>query len=159
MIAALRSWLTAILATAVLLSVAEKLIPEGSVRKIASMTGGLLLLTVLVRPITSLRPDSFSLDMGDYSQVIQERQAELQAENENALSELIAERTAAYISDKADTLGLAVQVQVETKNGADGVPVPWQAEIWGQRSPILAAYMEEELGIPGERQVWHEGEN
>ena len=106
MIEALRSWLTAILATAVLLSVAEKLIPEGSVRKIASMTGGLLLLTVLVRPITSLRPDSFSLDMGDYSRAVQERQAELQAENENALSELIAERTAAYISDKSASLGI-----------------------------------------------------
>ena len=50
-------------------------------------------------------------------------------------------------------------MQVETKPAGDGVPVPWRAEIWGQRSPILAAYMEEELGIPGERQVWHEGEN
>ena len=156
MIAALRSWLTAILATAVLLSVAEKLIPEGSVRKIASMTGGLLLLTVLVRPITSLRPDSFSLDMGDYSQAVQERQAELQAENENALSELIAERTAAYISDKANTLGLSVKARVETKTGEDGVPVPFSVRLKGQRSGELASYIEGELGIPQERQVWSE---
>ena len=50
-------------------------------------------------------------------------------------------------------------MQVETKPAGDGVPVPWRAELWGPRSPALATYMEEELGIPGERQVWHEGEN
>ena len=159
MIAALRSWLTAILATAVLLSVAEKLIPEGSVRKIASMTGGLLLLTVLVRPITSLRPDSFSLDMGDYSRAVQERQAELQAENENALSELIAERTAAYISDKADALGLDVTVRVEAAAGPDGVTLPEKAELTGAYSQELADFMARELGIPAERQVWHDRKN
>ena len=52
-----------------------------------------------------------------------------------------------------------MKVRVRTEPGADGVPVPWQAELWGPRSPVLAAYMKEELGIPGERQVWHEGEN
>lgn len=155
MIAALRSWLTAILATAVLLSVAEKLIPEGSVRKIASMTGGLLLLTVLVRPITSLRPDSFSLDMGDYSQAVQERQAELQAENENALSELIAERTAAYISDKAASLGINCRAEVTTAAGEDGVPRPDRVELSCGKSAALSAYIAEELGIPEERQVFH----
>ena len=156
---ALREWLTSLVAVSMLLSVAQTLVPEGSIRKISSFTGGLILLVVLLRPVLGTDLSRLDLHLEDYERAIGQRQEELSAAGEAELAGIIEERTAAYISDKADTLGLAVQVQVETKTGADGVPVPWQAEIWGQRSPILAAYMEEELGIPGKRQVWHEGEN
>ena len=50
MMAALRSWLTAVLAAAVLLSLAERLAPEGSLRKITSLVGGLILLLVCFMP-------------------------------------------------------------------------------------------------------------
>ena len=156
---ALREWLTSLVAVSMLLSVAQTLVPEGSIRKIASFTGGLILLVVLLRPVLGADLSRLDLHLEDYERAIEERQEELGAAGEAELAGIIEERTAAYISDKADTLGLAVKVQVETRPGADGVPVPWSAELWGQRSPALAAYMEEELGIPGERQVWHEGEN
>ena len=156
---ALREWLTSLVAVSMLLSVAQTLVPEGSIRKIASFTGGLILLVVLLRPVLGADLSRLDLHLEDYERAIGQRQEELAAAGETELAEIIEERTAAYISDKADTLGLAVKVQVKTKPGADGVPVPWQAELWGPRSPALAACMEEELGIPGERQVWHEGEN
>ena len=57
-----------------------------------------------------------------------------------------------------EELGLSVAVRVVTRPGADGVPVPWAAELTGQRSAALAACMAEDLGIPAERQVWHERE-
>ena len=58
--------------------------------------------------------------------------------------------------DKAGELGLEVTVRVETRTGGDGVPVPWSAELTGPRSEALASVLEAELGIPAERQVWHE---
>ena len=61
--------------------------------------------------------------------------------------------------DKAAQLGLSVTVRVETETGAEGVPLPSAAEVEGPRSEELAAYMERELGIPRERQVWHENES
>ena len=156
---ALREWLTSLVAVSMLLSVAQNLVPEGSIRKIASFTGGLILLVVLLRPLLGADLSRLDLHLEDYERAIGQRQEELGAAGEAELAGIIEERTAAYISDKADTLGLAVKVQVETKPAGDGVPVPWRAELWGPRSPALATYMEEELGIPGERQVWHEGEN
>ena len=155
----LREWLTSLVAVSMLLSVAQTLVPEGSIRKIASFTGGLILLVVLLRPLLGADRSRLDLHLEDYERAIGQRQEELASAGEAELAGIIEERTAAYISDKADTLGLAVKVQVETKPAGDGVPVPWRAEIWGPRSPALATYMEEELGIPGERQVWHEGEN
>ena len=156
---ALREWLTSLVAVSMLLAVAQTLIPEGSIRKIASFTGGLILLAALLQPVLGADLSRLDLHLEDYEQAIESRQEELAAAGETELAAIIEDRTAAYISDKADALGLTVRVQVRTKSGDDGVPVPWQAELWGQRSPALAAYMEEELGIPGERQVWHEGEN
>ena len=156
---ALREWLTSLVAVSMLLSVAQTLVPEGSIRKIASFTGGLILLVVLLRPLLGADMSRLDLHLEDYERAIGQRQEELGAAGEAELAGIIEERTAAYISDKADTLGLAVKVQVETKPAGDGVPVPWRAELWGPRSPAMATYMEEELGIPGERQVWHEGEN
>ena len=156
---ALREWLTSLVAVSMLLSVARTLVPEGSIRKISSVTGGLILLVVLLRPLPGADLSRLDLHLEDYERAIGQRQEELASAGEAELAGIIEERTAAYISDKADTLGLAVKVQVETKPAGDGVPVPWRAELWGPRSPALATYMEEELGIPGERQVWHEGEN
>ena len=155
----LREWLTSLVAVSMLLSVARTLVPEGSIRKISSFTGGLILLVVLLRPLLGADLSRLDLHLEDYERAIGQRQEELASAGEAELAGIIEERTAAYISDKADTLGLAVKVQVETKPAGDGVPVPWRAELWGPRSPALATYMEEELGIPGERQVWHEGEN
>jgi stage III sporulation protein AF len=156
MIGAVRSWLTAVVVVSLLLSVAQTLIPEGSLRKIASFTGGLVLLVTLLRPLLGADLSRLDWDRSDYATAIQARQEELTAAGEEELSSLIAERTEAYISDKGDELGLSVTVQVTTETGEDGVPVPVSAELWGQRSEQLASYMETEMGIPGERQVWHE---
>lgn len=155
LLTALRNWMTEILIASVFLSVAEKLVPEGSVRKIASMTGGLILLTVLVRPMAHFRSAGFQLDTENYAAAIQERQTELREENENALSELIEERTAAYISDKAASLGISCQASVTALTGQDGLPRPYRAELDCGESAELSALIAEELGIPRERQVFH----
>ena len=86
---------------------------------------------------------------------IEERQAELEDAEDEALAQGIAERTAAYISDKAAGLGLTVTVRVETAPGADGTPLPERVYLEGTRSEELSAWLAEELGIPAERQVWN----
>lgn len=156
MIGAVREWLTSIVVVTLLLSVAQSLIPEGSIRKIASFTGGLILLAALLQPVLRADIGGLRLDLGDYERSVAERQAELDSAGKEALAELIEARTAAYISDKADALGLSVEARVETEAGEDGVPVPVSVRLRGPRSEALAAYIEGELGIPRERQVWSE---
>ena len=156
MIGAVREWLSAVVAVAMLLTVAQTLMPEGTVRKIASFTGGLILLVALLQPVLGADLSRLDLDPDAYAAAIQERQAELEAAGSTELTERIETQTAAYISDKADALGLTVTVRVVTRPGEGGVPVPWSAEVTGPRSEALAAYMEQKLGIPRGRQVWHE---
>ena len=153
--AALREWLTAVLATAVLLSLAERLAPEGTLRKITSLVGGLILLLVLVRPLAGLEGGDLRLDYGDQSAAVEQRRQELQAENDKTLAELIAEKTEAYISDKAAEYGLDCKAAVTVAPNGVGVPVPWSAELSCAPSEALAEELEQALGIPRERQVCH----
>ena len=153
--AALREWLTAVLATAVLLSLAERLAPEGSLRKLVSLTGGLILLLVLVRPVVGAWPGDIRLDYEEQSAGVERRLEELQTENGEKLAELIAEKTEAYISDKAAEYGLDCKAAVTVAPNGDGVPVPWSAELSCAPSEALAEELEQALGIPRERQVFY----
>lgn len=157
MIAAARSWVTSIAAVTLILTVVQSLVPEGTIRKITGFTGGLLLLAALLQPVLRTDLERLRLDFSDYGAAIEERAEELTAAGKEELADIIAGRTAAYISDKADALGLAVTVRVETGPGEDALP--YSAELTGPYSRDLADWMALELGIPAERQVWHDGKN
>nr|WP_325183862.1 stage III sporulation protein AF [uncultured Oscillibacter sp.] len=160
MIAAVRSWLTSIAAVTLMLTVVQTLVPEGTIKKIAGFTGGLLLLAALLQPALKTDLGRLRLDFSDYEKAIETRAEELDAAGKDELAFIIAGRTAAYISDKADALGLRVAARVETEPGADGeTPLPASVDLTGPYSRELADWIAVELGIPAERQVWHEGKN
>ena len=160
MIAGVRSWLTSITAVTLMLTVVQTLVPEGTLRKITGFTGGLLLLAALLQPVLRTDLGGLRLDLSGYGGAIEERWAELYTAGKEELAAIIAERTAAYISDKADALGLEVAARVETEPGADGeAPLPASVDLTGPYSRELADWIAVELGIPAERQVWHEGKN
>lgn len=156
MIGALREWLTSVITLSVLLAAAQTLVPEGSVRKIASFTGGLILMAALLQPLSEIALTQPELRPQRYRQEIEHLRQELERGEAEELEELIESRTAAYIVEKADALGVRVRARVLTQTGEDGVPVPVSAELEGERSEALSACLERELGIPRERQVWHE---
>ena len=156
MIEAVQEWLRAVVVTALLLSVVQTLLPEGNVRRIASFSGGLILMLVLLRPLLGTDLSALELDLAPYREAIEERQAELEAQSDQELEQLIAERTGAYILEEAARLGMQIQVRVETVPGDDGMPVPVRVEITGAYSSQLSEWIAQELGIPGEEQVWHE---
>ena len=160
MIGAVRSWLTSIAAVTLMLTVVQTLVPEGTIKKIAGFTGGLLLLAALLQPVLKTDLGRLRLDFSDYEAAIEIRAAELDASGKEELAAIIAGRTAAYISDKADALGLRVAARVETEPGADGeTPLPASVDLTGPYSRELADWIAVELGIPAERQGWHEGKN
>lgn len=158
MMEAVRAWLTSVVLVSVLLSAAQSLIPPGTVRKAAGFTGGLILLLVLLRPVLGADLEHLELDFDHYQAAVEERQEELADTQTEAMASIIAEQTEAYILDKAGELGLEVTVRVETRTEGNGIPVPWSAELTGSWSQALASARETELGIPAERQVWHERE-
>lgn len=159
MIAALREWLTGVVAVAVLLYLVRCLLPQSAVRRAADFTGGLIFLAALLQPLSQLSRTAQLPDYDAWRQEIEARQEELEELQQEELSAVIAQRTAAYISHEADALGLDLEVFVETRSGEDGVAVPCAAVVTGPYSEALAAIMAQDLGIPRERQVWHERED
>lgn len=158
MIEAIRSWLTAAVAASFLTAAAQSLIPEGAVRKAAGFAGGLALICVLLEPFLTLDFSRAELSYDACAQRVEERREELQDQSDRELERLIAERTQAYIQDKAAELGAACTVRVLVEPGEDGVPVPAGAVVAGECPGALADYMERELGISKERQVYHEAD-
>ena len=156
MIETVRTWLTAVAAVTLLLSVVQQLVPPGSLRETASFAGGLILLTVLLQPLAALRGADLDLNFQDCRQAVEQQQTELEDRRQAELAALIESATAAYISDKADSMGLALEARV-TAEAADGVPVPARVALTGEKSGELSRWLETELGIPAERQVWNEG--
>ena len=156
MIGAVREWLTSVVVVTMFLSVVQVLLPEGTIRKIASFIVGLILLVTLIQPLLGANLERLELDLSGYRSAIEERREELENGSSEEMAGLIETRTAAYISEEAKRLGIQVTVRVETEPGTDGVPVPAAVEITGTRSQTLADWIDRELGIPAERQVWHE---
>ena len=151
-----REWMFCVVTVSMLSAAAQTLVPEGTLRRTASFIGGLILMLVILRPLTGMGAAGLELRLDRHRREIAVRQTELELAGEKELAELIAERTGAYIVEKGDALGIRVRVRVLTETGADGIPVPAAAELTGGYSEALAVYMEQELGIPAERQVWHE---
>lgn len=150
---AIRSWLLGMIGAAMVLSVLYGLLPKGSVRSVAKMTGGLILMLVLLRPILGENWEELMWRYQTYEAAIDDEIENYQAENEKKLAQLIQERTAAYISDKAVALGLRCEVKVDTVL-RQGIPCPDTVTLNIPRNEKLAQIIAQEMGIAEEKQRW-----
>ena len=148
----LRDWLLGIACAAMVLALAESVAPEGSIKRVCRLTGGLVLMLVTIGPITDLSQIGFQTITRQYESGAQAYQEKLELENDFIYESIIAERTAAYISDKAEDMGISCQVTVTVGRGQDGVPKPSAAHITGnltqQQRSALRQVLESDLGIP-----------
>lgn len=151
----LHRWLLGISACALLVSFAEQITPVGAVQKIVKFTGGLLLILCILQPISNTDLNELSIDLTAYEEAVAVLKTELSENRERELSDSIAERTQAYIEDKASALGLQVRAVVETEC-TDGVPFPKDVVLYGKEDKELSDFIAQELGIAKENQTWKE---
>ena len=152
----LEQWLIGVVCAAMVVSIANALMPSGPVKRIGKFVGGLVLLIALLAPLTTLDYEAMAetISASQFSAI--EGQIQPQEINEQVMKTIIEDRTAAYISDKAQTMGISCEVRVETEVGGEGVPVPVRVRLETPYHPELSAWIEEELEIPEERQIWQE---
>lgn len=154
--AAAGRWLTGVVLTAFAGSLARSLAPKGRGEAAVRLASGLLLALAVLRPLGSLAGASADLGLADLTRDAQEQAERWRGENQAALSAIIEERCASYIWDKADRLGLACRVSVRCAPGEGGVPLPDTVTVAGPYSEALSAWIQEEVGIPAEKQIWLE---
>lgn len=154
--AAAGRWLTGVVLTALAGSLARSLAPKGRGEAAVRLAAGLLLAMAVLGPLGSLTGFSADLGLEDLTYDAGQQAARWRGENEAALSAIIEERCASYIWDKADRLGLACRVEVRCAPGEGGLPLPDTVTVTGPRSEALSAWIQEEVGIPAEKQIWLE---
>lgn len=157
---ALRQWLLGVACTALVLAAAEGLAPNGSVKKVCRLAGGLALLLAAVGPLLRLDSGLIARAAEEYRAASQSYEEGL-AEKSNLLYQTIIEdNTAAYIVDKAEELGILCQAEVTCSNDENGVPCPWEVTARGvwteEKRAALSRLLEDDLGIPPQRQHFEE---
>ena len=107
----------------------------------------------VVQPLLRVRWEELTWRYETYQREMDRQTEAYQAAYADSLSGDIADRTAAYISEKAASLGIDCRVQVEVRT-EDGLPLPYGASLDVERDQVLSDYMAQELGIPASRQSW-----
>ena len=152
--AGVRQWLLGVVLTAFAGTLARQLAVGAKGQAMVRLTAGLLLTLAILRPIASLRWEA-PAESGLLERT-EDQAADYRKNQQEALAAIRAEKTGAYIWDKANQLGLACQVTVATAAGESGIPLPDTVTILGPYSPALAACIEKEVGIPAGKQNWLE---
>ena len=158
MMDAFRVWLMGLMAVALILTVLSSVLPEGSVKKIAGVTGGLVLLMVILQGAERLDLGKLQLSYDDYSRQINEQIKAFQEKNCRDMDLLIQERCSAYISEQAQSLGLSCTPQVQTAWMEEDIPVPTGVILDIPYHAELGEIIERNLGIKAEKQVWSTSE-
>ena len=153
MIDMIRQWLLAIITAAICLSVLDAMTAKGTVKRIGKVAGGLVMFLVLLQPLQSLNPGELEVKYAAYQVRMDEEIEDYTQTYRQQLALVIAQDTAAYISEKAASFGLECCAEVSTKM-QDGVPVPSGARMNVTKNEALALWMEQELGIAQSLQIW-----
>ena len=156
-----RTWLLGVTAAALVLALAEALAPEGSVKKVCRLAGGMALLLAAAGPVLdALDGTALTRAVEGWRDRSQQYEQELEERNEQLYLAIIEEETAAYVMDKAREFGFECDVEVTFGYGENGVPCPWEVTARGEWTPERRAQMErlleEELGVPAQRQHYEE---
>ena len=152
----MKQWLMSVAAASVLSSVALALCPAGRVRSVTRLVCGIVCALALLSPALTLDISAISAAMASYGQAAQIITQNEEEERKMMERTYIEEKCGAYISDKAEALGLGpVFAAVTARWDEEGLAwYPYEAAMGCQRSAPLERAVEAELGIPAERQRW-----
>lgn len=152
----IRTWMIMVTVSALVIAVADSLMPSGTVKRVGRLTGGLVLMLGILQPITRLDYEALYCMANDLEPTT--NWEEKTAENGQLLKNIIEEETSAYVSKKAKELGCVCTATVSCILGEDAVPVPQRICIRGKltqaQKQTLSELVTEELGIPAKAQTY-----
>lgn len=158
MIELIRSWLIGITAAALIAAVADCMTPEGTVKKIGKLAGGLLMLIAILKPAISLDYSTMAGILADYRLTQSGYDTALESENQRLIKSIIEEETSAYIQDKAAETGASCTVEVICVCDDAGNLYPGSVCVTGdltvEQAEVLRRLIESDLAIPAQNQQY-----
>ena len=154
---AVRTYFLSVTAAAIICAILKSLLSGSStLAQLVKLISGIFLSLIAIQPLATIDFGSLS-DIGfDYS--LDAQAAVLTGENiaGDALGQLIKSQTEAYILDKAQSLGVVLQVEVTLTD--DQIPSPKTVSLTGTISPYaktqLSSMLTQQLGIAKEDLIW-----
>ena len=153
----IREYVLSVVCAAIVCSIVSVLAGQkGTAAPMRKLLYGLFLCLTVIRPVAKLRMEDFTLYTEDLNRDALAAAAMGTGIYEESLAEIISEQTEAYILDKAQSLDLNLTVTVQTDRS--GIPnrVTLRGNAGGDAQQRLSEMLEEDLGIPKERQLWIE---
>lgn len=155
----MKQWLMGVIAAAILCTIAQDLSPKGSVKQVGRLVCAMVLLCAVLSPIKMLDVAAGGQWLTDYRAALADSRAALAEQGEGIQMAVIGEKYRAYIEDKGAQLGLKCQAQVDCREEGE-IYVPDWVEVTGDLTQGdwdgLRRCLEEELGVPPERQSFRE---
>ena len=139
--------------------IALGLMPEGGVKKAASIACTVVLVMTVLLPLGTLDVSQYSLELAKYREIGEQLEERGDAFRDSMSRTVIEQECEAYIMDKAEAMGITVDtVKVRAFWNSEGVWVPESAEIrsgCGESEKKRLSYLIfADLGIPAEKQEW-----
>ena len=153
----LYDWIRTLIGAALICTVALTVCPKGRAKRVLSFACACVMALALLSPIASPDVEAFSRALGRYGQAADEVVGDAEADAEQYQRRVIERECEAYISDRADALGVTLSdVSVTLRWSEEGFWYPWECSVScpDGRSQPLADAIESELGITPERQSW-----
>lgn len=155
----MKQWLMGVIAAAILCTIAQDLSPRGSVKQVGRLVCAMVLLCAVLSPVKTLDVAAGGQWLTDYRAALADSRAALAEQGEEIQMAVIAEKYRAYIESKGAQLGLDCRARVDCREEG-GICVPDRVEVTGDLSQGdwdgLSRCLEEELGVPPERQSFRE---
>jgi len=156
----LQSWARGLVSASVLAALSQQLTGKSPQKKVVEFICGVVMLAILLSPVLRADRLAFSGALSRYHRTVAELTEDVEEQENQLLRTYIEQKSGAYILDEAEALGIEeMEVTVRTKWKEESW-IPWEARLKGcfeaEQRARLAALIETELGIPGERQIWNE---
>ncbi len=154
---AIRAYILRIVAVALLCGICHSFFDgKSALGTIVRMVTGLLMAIAVLSPMVELQIDDFTSYLSGLQVDADAMVADGDLAGQSERIRIITEQCEAYILDKADSLGLTLQVQVQLSQ--DDSLHPESITLLGVASPyaksVLREYISDSLGIPEEKQIW-----
>lgn len=163
MMEAVRNWLLAVIAAALLCAVADALMPSGAVKRVGRLLCGLALIGAILSPLATLDLEGSQRWLESNLVSLQSREAELEETVNGQIKVIIEQKYAAYIVDKAAELGMTCRARVECGLSEDGLYLPVRTEVTGATTADvqgrLIRLIQSDLGVPADAQIYVEEED
>ncbi len=156
----IRSWIFSVTIAAMVVAVANGVMPKGATSKAATFLFGLVLMLGILQPIVRLDYEDLFVLANGMSDVVVESEEEAIKNNNVWMKSIIEDELSAYVLDKAKNSAEVSHVSVFCEEGENGEITPASVQMKGRFSEegikALKILIVEELGIPEQQQDYIE---